>query len=666
MARVAGSAPRRRPTVFVLLAVMVVLAVLAPAAWYTRPSAAAAAPAGEPSSESETEPATITTTSNSDAGVEEATTSEPSAPSLGSLPAAAPPLPEPPQPVGAVRRPTPAAAPPPALPAQSHSEPHSEPYATSSPHPLCLPMPPPASLEVWIAALPCELYTGEACAHTDPGPDSLREMAAATIKWALAHDPASEYTHIDMGGVAGKPLKVGDIARALINRSGRSSPESQVVRSGVAGAAAAAANAALARFAAHATPADAPRGTEGYTYTTESWRDLERVVTAGLLRSPYTRFVDLRAPPAPLSTARVVFVPFGLARLRANPDLGAAFHAAVKSHVPTLWTTPAKHAFIIARILRDLARLPSLKLSLQGYALEEPFLSAQWLSFEPSKVRTIPRRQVTLPYVGAVRRVRAAVQRTAPPLTSAKSKRKQDPNLPIWQPGDPRDGANSSARCDPLWVRSGSLPPDGCTLEDAVSAVRASRPLLATFLGEPRIKVRERATAMHALSQCADCAVMSTGNSKALRGGVGMAAAYGSSVFCVHPIGDSPSRKAFFDSLLFGCIPVVLDRGDRGATPFAPVLPFSTSLSYAEFTVLLPRTQWNKALVPTLRAIPPATVRRMQRALAQVAHLLQFDAVSPGELTAKGVAGRSRELGGGGGCAQDAIDVLLRHWAHSA
>ena len=32
---------------------------------------------------------------------------------------------------------------------------------------------------------------------------------------------------------------------------------------------------------------------------------------------------------------------------------------------------------------------------------------------------------------------------------------------------------------------------------------------------------------------------------------------YAQSVFCLQPPGDSPTRRAFYDSLLFGCIPVI-------------------------------------------------------------------------------------------------------------
>ena len=42
-------------------------------------------------------------------------------------------------------------------------------------------------------------------------------------------------------------------------------------------------------------------------------------------------------------------------------------------------------------------------------------------------------------------------------------------------------------------------------------------------------------------------------------GGAGAIEVYRKSVFCLSPTGDNPARKATFDALIAGCIPVFLD-----------------------------------------------------------------------------------------------------------
>lgn len=145
-----------------------------------------------------------------------------------------------------------------------------------------------------------------------------------------------------------------------------------------------------------------------------------------------------------------------------------------------------------------------------------------------------------------------------------------------------------------------------------------------------------------------------------------MAWVYSHSLFCAHPHGDSPTRKGFFDSLLFGCIPVVLDRQDPAARGRAPFLPFPFALPWRNFTALLSRGEWMGAMVGTLQRYSPAQIRRMQQALASFAHLTQYTlptshprnppAPGPKPWSARGPdAGwvlRERH------CAEDAFDML--------
>lgn len=56
------------------------------------------------------------------------------------------------------------------------------------------------------------------------------------------------------------------------------------------------------------------------------------------------------------------------------------------------------------------------------------------------------------------------------------------------------------------------------------------------------------------------------------------------SVFCVHPPGDSNCRKAFYDSLLCGCIPVIFELLYVKHVTY----PFESVLDYSTFTVRVP------------------------------------------------------------------------------
>ena len=160
----------------------------------------------------------------------------------------------------------------------------------------------------------------------------------------------------------------------------------------------------------------------------------------------------------------------------------------------------------------------------------------------------------------------------------------------------------------------------------------------------------------------------------------GVAWAYRSAIFCVHPPGERLSSHGLFDSMLLGCIPVILDREDAGAKGRAPVLPFSWGLAYSEFVVALPRATWDHRLVETLRAIPATRVRSMQLRLARAAPLLQYSLPPGGAATIEGIVARAMRRGGLKGsagedgegedvgastvCATDAFDTLLATLYH--
>lgn len=91
--------------------------------------------------------------------------------------------------------------------------------------------------------------------------------------------------------------------------------------------------------------------------------------------------------------------------------------------------------------------------------------------------------------------------------------------------------------------------------------------------------------------------------------------------FCLEPGGDSPYRKSIFDSILLGCVPVVFSEYTNRVAP-AHWGPFR-----AKSRVLVDEAAYAAGtldLVAYLRAIPPAKVAAMQRAVAQQAHRLMY------------------------------------------
>ena len=55
-------------------------------------------------------------------------------------------------------------------------------------------------------------------------------------------------------------------------------------------------------------------------------------------------------------------------------------------------------------------------------------------------------------------------------------------------------------------------------------------------------------------------------------------------VFCLHPIGDTFTRKAFYDSILCGCIPVIFQTELVDHATY----PFESSFNYSSFSVTIP------------------------------------------------------------------------------
>jgi xyloglucan galactosyltransferase MUR3 len=98
---------------------------------------------------------------------------------------------------------------------------------------------------------------------------------------------------------------------------------------------------------------------------------------------------------------------------------------------------------------------------------------------------------------------------------------------------------------------------------------------------------------------------------------------YRRSVFCLCPPGDDPGRKAMFDILLSGCIPVVFH-----VNSLMNQYPLHIGENTArEVSVSIPGRQVYKSkldFMSYLLAITPETIRRKQRAIAELAPRLQY------------------------------------------
>jgi xyloglucan galactosyltransferase MUR3 len=98
---------------------------------------------------------------------------------------------------------------------------------------------------------------------------------------------------------------------------------------------------------------------------------------------------------------------------------------------------------------------------------------------------------------------------------------------------------------------------------------------------------------------------------------------YREAVFCLCPPGDDPARKALFDIILSGCIPVIFH-----PSTLYNQYPWHFGETVArEISVNIPGRQVRAKTVQImdqLRAIPSETIRRKQRAIALLAPSLQY------------------------------------------
>ena len=92
------------------------------------------------------------------------------------------------------------------------------------------------------------------------------------------------------------------------------------------------------------------------------------------------------------------------------------------------------------------------------------------------------------------------------------------------------------------------------------------------------------------------------------------------SVFCLQPAGDTETRKSLYDSILCGCIPVII-------TNMPNPYPFQTFIDYWKFSVIIPLSDiavQHENIYDTLSNIPPEEVQSLQNNLQQIAQYMQY------------------------------------------
>ncbi|GAA6022753.1 hypothetical protein JCM8202_002765 [Rhodotorula sphaerocarpa] len=96
------------------------------------------------------------------------------------------------------------------------------------------------------------------------------------------------------------------------------------------------------------------------------------------------------------------------------------------------------------------------------------------------------------------------------------------------------------------------------------------------------------------------------------------------SIFCLMPAGDSPSRRAFYEAVQLGCIPVIFREKSYGR--LFPTSPELNDLS--RYTVLIDETDYlaggGPSLIEQLQDISLGEIRAKQEHLYKIAHRTQW------------------------------------------
>lgn len=138
---------------------------------------------------------------------------------------------------------------------------------------------------------------------------------------------------------------------------------------------------------------------------------------------------------------------------------------------------------------------------------------------------------------------------------------------------------------------------------------------------------------------------------------------YSRTVFCPVPAGDSYTRKAIFDSILLGCIPVLFTKGS-----IIQYRWFMSEEEVDEVSVYIPMfdvVTKDVDHVAVLAAIPPEVIRRKQRKIREIAPRLQYSMVPQRLLHGRDAAAASVDADDGDGIMRSVLsngpDAVLEH-----
>ena len=172
------------------------------------------------------------------------------------------------------------------------------------------------------------------------------------------------------------------------------------------------------------------------------------------------------------------------------------------------------------------------------------------------------------------------------------------------------------------------------------------RPIRIVLVSGPRQDNYMRTVIMRHVESCANsttlpegsCAFLSLGNSQQGSSSdvphftLGL---YGSSVFCVQPPGDTPLRRAVYDSMQMGCIPVMLRQtriGPRENEPwhharswhFANDLAVDYKKAFAPVMAIPDKDFESGAFLPFLLGLNGSVVAKMQAELRGIVFSTQY------------------------------------------
>jgi xyloglucan galactosyltransferase MUR3 len=165
-------------------------------------------------------------------------------------------------------------------------------------------------------------------------------------------------------------------------------------------------------------------------------------------------------------------------------------------------------------------------------------------------------------------------------------------------------------------------------IKDIPWAVNASlRNMTAVYLGSTQTlnpahtKIRRAMTQQ--CTKSSECHWMQIGHSSIDTNIADYLSVYRRSIFCLCPPGDDPARKALFDAILSGCIPVVF----QVATLFNQYWWHIGEQSALDISVYIPGEQVRAGtadMMKILLAIPNEVIQKKQAAIARIAPRVQY------------------------------------------